>query len=500
MNMRRKSIPDKRAVMVSALEEESMAEHELDEFAEEFFIGDSTDVENKTPPESEADKNHNAVNEEGKKRKRKRILMRFLCVLVGAFLFLILGFGYSFMRASIPDRVKILVNQKEKIDVGIPVEISFYEDNIGVLSVNESNIPAGELHINLQEPFTLCAEEKGCFLADVKLFGFIELKRISVEAIDSMEVIPCGKTVGILIETNGALVLGTGNVTGRDGTIEEPAKNIVKTGDYIQNVNGVRVNGKEELIKELQKDDNEYATLTVLRGENVFCANVKKIKTAKGDYKIGVWVRDDTQGIGTLTYVTTNGDFGALGHGIADVDTGVLLNIAEGILYDARILSITKGRSGKPGELVGMIEKAEENRIGSVRKNTAQGVFGKIPAESTKTEELLSQSQYGVMPVGLRQQVHKGKASVLCEVSGSLQEYEIEIEDVDYGNKKLSKSMVIRITDDRLIDLTGGIVQGMSGSPILQDGKLIGAVTHVFINNEKRGYGIFIENMLENNK
>ena len=291
-------------------------------------------------------------------------------------------------------------------------------------------------------------------------------------------------------------MLGTGVVTTRSGNVE-PASEALQTGDYIIAVNRVEIDGKEELIKAIQQSPEDRLILTILRGKEQLEVQIKRVRTAAGDYKIGVWVRDDTQGIGTLTFITTNGRYAALGHGISDVDTGILMTAASGEIYDAEILSITKGKAGTPGELTGVIRKSESTRLGEVSANTTRGVFGRLSADNGVMERLEKKSKYGVVELGLRQEVKTGSATILCQVDDKVREYKIEIEHVDYGNAKQSKGLVLHITDPELIEKTGGIVQGMSGSPILQNGKLVGAVTHVFVRDATRGYGTFIENMLD---
>ena len=210
-----------------------------------------------------------------------------------------------------------------------------------------------------------------------------------------------------------------------------------------------------------------------------------------GTFKLGAWVRDDTQGIGTVTYVDMNGSFGALGHGISDSDTGKLVDIRGGELYDTQIMGIEKGTSGKPGVMSGVIYYGKGTKLGEVTANTEEGIFG------TVNRRFLERFQSEAIPVGFRQDVHKGQAFIRSDVSGEMRDYEIEIQKVDHTSLQKNKGMVIRVVDEELLKLTGGIVQGMSGSPIIQDGKLIGAVTHVFIQDSTKGYGIFIENMLE---
>ncbi|NLJ95808.1 MAG: SpoIVB peptidase, partial [Clostridiales bacterium] len=230
--------------------------------------------------------------------------------------------------------------------------------------------------------------------------------------------------------------------------------------------------------------------LKVRRNKEIITVKIAPVSTADGDYKIGAWIRDDTQGIGTLTFVSTNGYFGALGHGITDVDTGLLMEISKGSIFDAEILNIVKGKEGEPGELIGMIRQSEKYRIGTIVDNTYQGIFG------TLNHKYKFDSEFKPTKIGFKQEVKLGKAYIRCMVEGSIVDYEIEIQKVDMSNSNHSKGLVIKITDERLLNTTGGIVQGMSGSPIIQNNKIIGAVTHVFIQDSTKGYGTFIENMV----
>ena len=219
--------------------------------------------------------------------------------------------------------------------------------------------------------------------------------------------------------------------------------------------------------------------------------SVKPIASSDGKYKLGAWVRDDTQGIGTITYVDMNGNFGALGHGISDSDTGDLVETSQGALYSTEIMGIEKGTIGKPGLLSGVIYYGPQSHMGDISQNTNEGIFG------TVNQQFKKQLTGEPMEIACRQDVKPGIAYIRSNVSGELEDYEIEIQKVDYNASHKNKSMVIKVTDPRLLELTGGIVQGMSGSPIIQDGKLAGAVTHVFVQDASRGYGILIENMLE---
>ena len=231
--------------------------------------------------------------------------------------------------------------------------------------------------------------------------------------------------------------------------------------------------------------------MEVVRRNEMITLALTPVQTEDGTYKLGIWVRDNIQGIGTLTFTTQEGEFAALGHGISDVDTGERLEISKGELYEAKILSVQKGAVGSPGELRGVIDYEDSKVLGQIENNTSNGISGTLKKEK---QTILEGELY---PIGLKQEIQTGSAKILCDVGEGVKEYEIEITEVNWNAKDSNKSFVIHAVDEKLMELTGGIVQGMSGSPIIQNGKLVGAVTHVLVNDPTRGYGIFIENMLE---
>lgn len=323
---------------------------------------------------------------------------------------------------------------------------------------------------------------------------FSEKEVVSTSATESFKgekVIPGGSPVGIYIETEGALVLGTQSVEGMDGNTYEPAKYIIEAGDYITKANGVEVHSKEELTKIVKEQGNSPMILELMRKNKNLSVKIEPVLSKEnGEYQLGIWVRDNSQGIGTLTYI--KGDqFGALGHGIHDIDTGSMMDVKGGYIFESKILSIKKGAKGKPGEMVGTVCYDFDNPYGMITKNTNYGIFGNV------TKKLTNQVKQEEVGVGVKEEVKKGKAYIRSSISGKMEDYEIKITDVDASNKNLEKGMIIEITDPRLLELTNGIVQGMSGTPILQNGKLIGAVTHVFVQDSTKGYGTFIENMLK---
>lgn len=331
----------------------------------------------------------------------------------------------------------------------------------------------------------------GSYLLPCRLLGVIPFKQIKVTPEVQRSIFVSGSTVGMYMETDGVLIIDTGEILSEGGETKEPAKNIVKPGDYIVALNDEKISRKKDLIDDLKKLEGKEVILDVVRNGETVPVSITPTKDKQGEYKLGIWVRDDTQGIGTLTFVDENGNYGALGHGISDVDTGALLEIQNGALYQAQILGIQKGAKGSPGELSGLIRYEPGKIIGSIETNSKNGIYGHFTGDRKKQISLKK------MPVGYKQEVTEGEASILCCVEDEVKEYQAEITKIDMNHSDTNKSFVIRVTDPKLLSVTGGIVQGMSGSPVLQNGKIIGAVTHVFVQDSTSGYGIFIENMME---
>ena len=414
-------------------------------------------------------------------------------ILVGIFwvsLFFTGALAWIYMQHAVPDRLNLVVSEEEIFHFSLPPGVTLESESEEVVLGNASNIPAGKVRLQAAEPVSMYGASEGSYQVGMKLFGIIRMKDIQVDVVDGMYAVPCGTPVGIYLKSKGIMVIGTGEIVNDAGNVVEPAFGILKSGDYIEKVNGQEMNDKNDLISAVNACNGNAVQLEVRRGGEIMKIDLNPVHAEDGTYKLGAWVRDDTQGIGTVTYVDLNGSFGALGHGISDSDTGMLVDIEDGELYETQILGIEKGASGKPGVMSGVIYYGKGTKLGEVAANTDEGIFG------TVNEKFKEAVQSQAIPVGFRQDVHKGQAFIRSDVSGEVKDYEIEIQKVDYSSLQKNKGMVIQVTDEELLQLTGGIVQGMSGSPIIQDGKLIGAVTHVFIQDSTKGYGIFIENML----
>ena len=399
--------------------------------------------------------------------RRKKYRFFVICCLA-LDLLAIFWLGYKYLDRKIPDEIQISRDSGENT-----------EDVTEVLSA-----PL----VTFEKAVTV--SQDGGYILPCRLLGYIPFKEVKVTPVDEQEIYVSGSTIGIYMETEGVLVIDTGEIEDQNGEMKEPAKNLVRQGDYIVSFNGEKISTKRELINDIAGLDGEEVTLEVKREGESVPVSVTPVNDTKGDYKLGIWVRDDTQGIGTLTYVDQNGRYGALGHGISDIDTAQLLNIRNGALYKAQILAINKGSKGNPGELAGFIRYDDRNILGSIEINSKNGIYGQFYKGAEDGITLKK------MPVAYKQDVKTGEASVLCNVDGEVREYQAEIKRIDLNHEDTNKSFVIQITDEKLLEKTGGIVQGLSGSPVLQNGKMVGAITHVFVQDSTSGYGIFIENML----
>ena len=398
--------------------------------------------------------------QEKQKKYRKFLWYALVGTLLSLFILI-----YGTLKDHIPDEIFVYADEETDWETFFQEPLISYDDTVEV-------------------------SQNGSYQIRCKWLGVLPLKTIKVHTVEKQEVLVSGSPVGIYMETKGVLVIDSGEITDREGIRRTPAEHIIQSGDYICEIDGKVLTGKRQLMQLVRENQGEPMELQVIRHQETIKLEMTPVETEDGSYKLGIWVRDNIQGIGTLTYVEPNGTFGALGHGISDTDTGERLEISDGDLYRADILSIRKGTAGTPGELRGVINYREENRIGTICGNSQYGIRGRLePGKYAGTMEKI--------PTGLKHEIQTGKAEIRCDIGDGIREYQCEILEIDSNARDTNKCFVLRITDDDLLSRTGGIVQGMSGSPVLQNGKLIGAITHVFVNDPTKGYGIFIENMME---
>lgn len=398
--------------------------------------------------------------QEKQKKYRKFLWYALVGTLLSLFILI-----YETMKDHIPDEIFVYADEETDWETFFQEPLISYDETVEV-------------------------SQNGSYQIRCKWLGVLPLKTIKVHTVEKQEVLVSGSPVGIYMETKGVLVIDSGEIMDREGIRRTPAEHIIQSGDYICEIDGKVLTGKRQLMQLVRENQGEPMELQVIRHQETIKLEMTPVETEDGSYKLGIWVRDNIQGIGTLTYVEPDGTFGALGHGISDTDTGERLEISDGDLYRADILSIRKGTAGTPGELRGVINYREENRIGTICGNSQYGIRGQMePGKYTESMKKI--------PTGLKQEIQTGKAEIRCDIGDGIREYQCEILEIDSNARDTNKCFVLRITDDDLLSRTGGIVQGMSGSPVLQNGKLIGAITHVFVNDPTKGYGIFIENMME---
>jgi len=328
-------------------------------------------------------------------------------------------------------------------------------------------------------------------VSTLKLFGVIPIKNVEVNTVETQLLVPSGEPFGIKLTMDGVMVIGIGEVDSKESLHSSPAKDSgIQKGDIILSLNGTEVDSNKELQSIISESDGDTLEVVLRRDDEEIETSVTPVYSESSQtYEAGIWVRDSSAGIGTITYYKADGtSFAGLGHPVCDVDTGEIVPISSGEVASVNINGVKNGVAGSPGELIGSFISTES--IGEISLNNSYGIFGVMDNQV---------SLDNAIPMGFKQDISIGEATILTTIDGtSPKEYSIEIKKIDYNSNESSKNMVIRITDEELLSKTGGIVQGMSGSPIIQDGKLIGAVTHVFINDPTKGYAIFCENMVNN--
>lgn len=406
----------------------------------------------------------------------KKIIWKILLVII-----LLIIYIYLVSIQSIPDNITIFEGETINLKTIFGLKANLIEKNqiIETASSNQTTINStGKKTIKLS------------------LFENIFLKDINVDVLSKTTVIPVGSIAGIKLYTSGVLVVGMSEIQGIDNKKYRPYENSgIEEGDTIISVNDNKIETTEQLIEQVNECNGKSVTIEYVHDEKTLECSIKPIQTSTKEYKLGLWVRDSAAGVGTVTfYEPSTQSFGALGHGIADIDTEQLIDISSGEFVTTKILNIVKGENGSPGRIQGTVEN--QKNIGTIYKNTKFGIYGKVDNLST-----LNVNSSKEMEVALRDEIKVGKATIMCSLeNGKIEEYEIEIEKIYKENNYDNKSMLIKITDERLLEKTGGIIQGMSGSPVIQNGKFVGAVTHVLVNNPQEGYAVFGDIMIKQMK
>lgn len=330
---------------------------------------------------------------------------------------------------------------------------------------------------------------------EINIFSFLSKKTVAAKTVPNVEVVPSGESIGVKIESKGILVVGLSTIIDISGKKVSPAADSgFAVGDKILKINDRSIENEQDIIEMINDERNKGKRLKVAieRKGKPLELSIKPVQSNEDKlYKMGLWVRDNIAGVGTMTFYDPQTlEFAALGHGITDIDSGVLIDIDKGRIMKSKVISIQPAKKAAPGEIVGLFTDSK-GIYGVISKNTTFGIYGVLEKNAVDYRR-------SPMPVALSTQVKEGPAKILTTIANDkVEEFDIEIQKIFRQSSANSKSMIIKITDERLIEKTGGIVQGMSGSPIIQNGMLVGAVTHVLINDPLRGYGIFAEWMLK---
>ncbi len=405
----------------------------------------------------------------------------------------VIGVSYVKVILTVPGEMVLIEGEDYSYNIDSLFPISIKADNEGILKINGKSFETPYNHIGISKPVSLSSDRDGSVKLNLRFFGIIPLKTINVDVVSNKNLIACGNTIGVKIRLDGILVIGISNVTSNGEKIIPVRNTGIKPGNIITAINEKSVESIDDLVDEIERSCGKPIKISYRSEDEVKEAMVSPVKSSDDNkYHIGLWVRDSTAGIGTLTfYDEATGRFGALGHGITDIDTGKLMSVKSGEILESDILGVKMSKSGVPGELKGIF--TEGTKLGTINYNTEIGIYGKLEKHA------MQKIKGRTFPVGVRANIKEGPAIIMSNIDGKeIDEYDIIIQRVSRQNLNGSKGMIIKITDERLLKATGGIVQGMSGSPIIQDGKIVGAVTHVLVNDPTRGYGIFVEAMLKN--
>lgn len=415
---------------------------------------------------------------------------------MGSLLLLITAFVVSSTPfhdlSSFPHELRLMEGSLKQLRVSMPLMGTLVNSNPDILNVNGTE--AREVSVDLSKPVSVEPKKAGEANLQVK-WRNIPLKAVKVNVLPDLRVIPGGQSIGVKLQTAGVLVVGHHLVDTGKEKVSPGEQAGVHVGDSIVKMNDMYINDMNDVKKMVREAGEKQAALQLLvvRGKEKLNLTLRPAKDKKDEeYRMGLYIRDSAAGVGTLTFYEPNSKaYGALGHVISDVDTGQAIVVGDGQIVRASVTSIEKGQSGNPGEKFARFYN-ESEVLGNITKNSPFGIFGKMkeePKRSLYTEPI---------PIALAEQVKEGPAKILTVVEGQkVEEYSIEIVNVVKQHFPATKGMIIKVTDKRLLEKTGGIVQGMSGSPIIQDGKMVGAVTHVFVNDPTSGYGCYIEWMLQ---
>lgn len=395
---------------------------------------------------------------------------------------------------KIPTYLRIIKGDEKNLVLGFPINVSAEIDREDIINLNGQQLKV-EKKINLKDSLNITTINQGQTSLKLKLFGLIPLRNLVIDVLPELKVIPGGQSIGVMLRTEGVIVVGQSVVESDDGKKHRPAKDAgIEIGDVILKINNVTVKNDQhvaELINQAGKNGQKLL-IECKHQDKIIVREVTPIyNNSVEKYRIGLYIRDGASGIGTLSfYHPTTGKYAALGHVITDGETNSVLKVDQGKIVKASVSGIQQPKKGQPGEKIGIFLE-EKDILGDIEKNTDFGIYGQMKIQ------LFNQFYQDPIPIALQEEIKESKAEILTVIDGeNIERFEIVIQKINRQRYPAVKNMVIKISDQRLLNKTGGIVQGMSGSPIIQNGKLVGAVTHVFVNDPTRGYGVFAEWMV----
>jgi stage IV sporulation protein B len=422
---------------------------------------------------------------------RQKLVLLALAVLV----FTLAAFPWR-IWINLQQDLRILEGEERFINIASPWTVHIKGSKDGIIALNGNPVSTEASKVNLRSPLALSAQGLGTVNVEFRLFGIIPLRQLTVNVLPEIKLLPGGHSVGIKLHSEGVLVVGH-HLVNSSSISASPAKDAgIEMGDVILYIDGVRLDDANQVADIINRQGKAGRTLTFVlkRANRQLTTEVTPLLCREtGRHRIGLYIRDSAAGVGTMTfYDPKSGVYGALGHVITDVDTNQAIEVRGGKIVKANIVSIKTARRGQPGEKTGIFQE-DQDIVGSIEKNCVFGIFGRLTNINTAPG-----SYTRPMPIALMSQVQTGPAEILTVVEGEkIEKFDIEIQRVYSQSSPSDKGMVIRIVDERLLEVAGGIVQGMSGSPIIQNNRLVGAVTHVFVNDPSRGYGIFVEWMIQ---
>ncbi len=394
--------------------------------------------------------------------------------------------------ANYSQNISLIQGEEHYVNIPFPLKVEISCDQSDIIKINGSPLEDTTTTINLKEPLSLKGVNLGNTSLNIKLFGVVPLRHLTVNVFPEKFVYPGGQSIGIKLRSEGVIVVGFNKVDG-----SYPAREMgLKKGDSIIAINGCKVDSIDEAAELIDEKGSSGKPIefNFKRGNTLLQETIiPRYCPGTNSFRIGLYIRDTAAGVGTLSFYDPDSKlYGALGHVIVDIDTNTPININHGEIVKASIVRIKEGKRGHPGEKTGVFIE-EKDIIGSIEKNSEYGIFGRLEKINNKNDYYSEP-----IPIALSNQVQVGPAEILTVLNGDrIEKFDVEIQRIVNPDTPSNKGFIIKITDENLINRTGGIIQGMSGSPIIQNNKLVGAVTHVFINDPTRGYGIFVEWMLQ---